>query len=65
MVLYEKVGIPVQEAFDMIDQHQKERFRAWYLVRAEVPQWGEVIDSQAQEYIRAVKLIALGNLNWS
>lgn len=53
-----------QEAFDQMGELLKARFREWYLALAELPQWGEAIDTQVQKYISGVQDVVLANLNW-
>ena len=56
--------MPPQEAYDRIDILLKERYREWYLAQADLPQWGEAIDSQVQKYIRAMQDVVTANMYW-
>lgn len=53
-----------QEAFDQMGELLKACLRDWYLALAELPQWGEAIDTQVQKYIGGVQDVILANLNW-
>ena len=57
-------GMPAQQAFDRVNQMLQDRYRDWYLVLADLPQWGEKIDAQVQKYIQGVQDIVLANLHW-
>lgn len=56
--------MPAQQAFDRVNQLLQNCYRDWYLVLADLPQWGETIDSQVQKYIQGVQNVVLANLNW-
>ena len=64
VMLYRLAGMEPQEAFDQMGELLKALFRAWYLALAELPQWGEAIDSQVQKYIEGVQDMLLANVNW-
>lgn len=64
VALYRLAGMGPQEAFDQTGELLKARLRDWYLALAELPQWGEDIDTQVQKYIGAVQDVVLANLNW-
>ncbi|MCJ1426676.1 hypothetical protein MMC29_004579 [Sticta canariensis] len=64
VMLYRLGGMEPQEAFDQMGELLKALFRDWYLALAELPQWGEAIDSQVQKYIEGVQDMLLANVNW-
>ncbi|MCJ1263853.1 hypothetical protein MMC22_003723 [Lobaria immixta] len=64
VALYRSAGMGPQEAFDQMGELLKVRLRGWYLALADLPQWGEAIDTQVQKYIEAVQDVVLANLNW-
>lgn len=57
-------GMPAQQAFDHVNTLLRGCYRDWYLALADLPQWGEEIDSEVQKYIRGVQDIVLANLSW-
>lgn len=57
-------GYTAQQSFDKIDELLRIRYREWFLAQADLPQWGEKIDSQVQAYLRGVQNVVVANLNW-
>ncbi|KAB8236095.1 terpene synthase family protein [Aspergillus alliaceus] len=60
-----RAGMPAQMAFDHIGDMLLTRYRDWYLALADLPSWGEGIDSEVQQYIRGVQNVVRANLHWS
>ncbi|KAE8381454.1 isoprenoid synthase domain-containing protein [Aspergillus bertholletiae] len=58
-------GMPAQMAFDHIGGMLLSRYHDWYLALADLPSWGESIDSEVQQYIRGVQNVVKANLHWS
>ncbi|KAL9608737.1 MAG: hypothetical protein Q9167_006455 [Letrouitia subvulpina] len=58
-------GMPAQQAFDHVNRLLQGCYRDWYLALADLPQWGEEIDTQVQRYIQGVQDVVLANLSWS
>ncbi|KGO69972.1 Terpenoid synthase [Penicillium italicum] len=63
--IYQQQGYTVQEAFNKVERSLSECYRDWYLALAQLPSWGEEIDSQVQLYIDGVQNAALANIHWS
>lgn len=57
-------GMPAQKAFDHIGNILMNRVRDWYRALADLPSWGEKVDSEVQQYIRGVRNVVMANLNW-
>lgn len=57
-------GMPAQEAFDMVDELLRERYRRWDIVEGGVRSWGEEVDAQVARYIEAIKCVVKANLYW-
>lgn len=53
-----------QAAFNHIGSMLVSRYREWYLALAELPSWGESVDSDVQRYIRGIQNVVQANLNW-
>lgn len=64
MGLCRRKGMSAQEAFDYLDSKLRTLYREWYLTMADVPQWGEKIDSQVQTYIEGLENSVKANLAW-
>ncbi|KAE8161751.1 pentalenene synthase [Aspergillus tamarii] len=60
-----RAGMPAQMAFDHIGGMLLSRYHDWYLALADLPSWGECIDSEVQQYIRGVQNVVKANLHWS
>ncbi|KAJ5151557.1 terpene synthase metal binding domain protein [Penicillium capsulatum] len=63
--IYQQEGYTIQEAFDEVERSLSECYRDWYLALAQLPSWGEEIDSQVHLYIDGVQNAALANIHWS
>lgn len=59
-----RAGMPAQMAFDHIGGMLLSRYHDWYLALADLPSWGECIDSEVQQYIRGVQNVVKANLHW-
>ena len=57
-------GSSTQSAFDHAGEMLKQCYRDWYLVQAELPQFGEVLDAEVQKYIMAIHNVMIASLNW-
>ncbi|KAE8326568.1 isoprenoid synthase domain-containing protein [Aspergillus sergii] len=60
-----RAGMPAQMAFDHIGGMLLSCYHDWYLALADLPSWGESIDSEVQQYIRGVQNVVKANLHWS
>ncbi|KAJ5648450.1 terpene synthase metal binding domain protein [Penicillium lividum] len=63
--IYQQEGYTIQEAFNEVERSLSKCYRDWYLALAQLPSWGEEIDSQVQLYIEGVQNAALANIHWS
>lgn len=62
--IYQQEGLTIQEAFNEVERSLSTCYRDWYLALAQLPTWGEEIDSQVQLYIEGVQNAALANIHW-
>ncbi|KAI1419590.1 Presilphiperfolan-8-beta-ol synthase [Xylaria sp. FL1777] len=55
----------IQEAVDTIGALIDNCYKRWYTALAEMPSYGEQIDSQVLDFVEVCRFVALGNLHWS
>ncbi|KAI0393303.1 Presilphiperfolan-8-beta-ol synthase [Xylariaceae sp. FL0594] len=55
----------IQESVDQIGRLIDGCYRRWYTALAELPYYGERIDSEVLNFVDVCRFVALGNLHWS
>ncbi|KAI1443539.1 isoprenoid synthase domain-containing protein [Annulohypoxylon stygium] len=58
-------GLPIQQAVNEIGTMIRNCYKQWYINLAELPCYGEKIDSQVLMFVETCRRIPLGNLHWS
>ena len=62
--IFRQDGCSQQEAYEKANILLQHCYRAWYIAQAEVPLWGEKIDSVVQQYLKGCQDLVLANLHW-
>lgn len=57
-------GLPIQQAVNEIGTMIRNCYKQWYINLAELPCYGEKIDSQVLMFVETCRRIPLGNLHW-
>ncbi|KAL1849095.1 hypothetical protein Plec18170_007754 [Paecilomyces lecythidis] len=65
IMILRQQGLSQEAAYQRIGEEITQRYREWYVALAELPLWGEEIDTQVQRYVAALQETVLANLNWS
>ncbi|KAJ9226335.1 hypothetical protein DTO027B5_2890 [Paecilomyces variotii] len=65
IMLLRQQGLSQEAAYQRLGEEITRRYQEWYVALAELPLWGEEIDTQVQRYVAALQETVLANLNWS
>ncbi|KAI1127081.1 Presilphiperfolan-8-beta-ol synthase [Nemania abortiva] len=63
--ILQRKGVSTQESVDEIGTMISDCYKRWYTALAELPPYGEQIDSEVLGFVETCRLLALGNLHWS
>ncbi|KAJ8121679.1 hypothetical protein ONZ43_g1933 [Nemania bipapillata] len=63
-ILQEK-NMSLQQSVDQIGTMIDNCYKRWYTALAELPSYGEQIDSEVLKFVELCRFVALGNLHWS
>ncbi|KAF7956989.1 hypothetical protein EAE96_004311 [Botrytis aclada] len=64
-LLMERDDLSAQQAVDKIGDMVNDCYKRWYLALAELPSYGEKIDSEVMKFVEICRAVAQGNLYWS
>jgi len=57
--------ISEQEATNHVGKAVADRYRRWYIIMYEMPQWEEKVDGEVQRYLKGCQELLIANLRWS
>ncbi|OJD35063.1 terpene synthase metal binding domain protein [Diplodia corticola] len=60
-----RLGLTQQQSYDRADELLHRCYRQWYVAHAKVPCWGEKVDAQVQQYLKACLDVLRANVRWS
>jgi hypothetical protein len=63
-MLLRQQGLSQEAAYKRVGEEITRRYQEWYIALAELPQWGEGVDTQVQRHVAAMQELVLSNLNW-
>ncbi|KAL1639726.1 hypothetical protein SLS58_007624 [Diplodia intermedia] len=59
-----RLGLTQQQSYDRADELLHRCYRQWYVAHAAVPCWGEKVDAQVQQYLKACLDVLRANVRW-
>lgn len=59
-----RLGFTQQQSYDKADELLHRCYRRWYIAHADVPCWGEKVDAQVQQYLKACLDVLKANVHW-
>ncbi|KKY22898.1 putative terpene synthase metal binding domain protein [Diplodia seriata] len=59
-----RLGLTQQQSYDRADELLHRCYQQWYVAHAAVPCWGEKVDAQVQQYLKACLDVLRANVRW-